>query len=192
MSFPPPTERQARIIWMALTGMALAAVVGLVVALVWGLGWVLHVMAPVLWPLAVAGVLACLLDPAVDFLVRKKVPRTRAIVVVFAMALVIVLGLLGSVVPQLVIETQQFASKVPVYKERVRTKAEQLISNPPAIVRKYFMRERAKPAEEPTTPALSAQTNAVVQTNVVANVVPVETSGTTNVEPAVLPTEPSL
>src|SRR5262245_17313204 len=143
MSFPPPTERQARIIWMALTGMALAAVVGLVVALVWGLGHVLRVLAPVLWPLAVAGVLACLLDPVVDFLVRKKVPRTRAIIVVFALALLLVLGLLSSVVPQLVVETRQFVSDVPTYKANLQKQVEQWFSNPPRFLRRYL---------EPRTP----------------------------------------
>ena len=66
MNVPPPTEKQARLFWAALTGLAIAIIVALLVALVWGLGRVLNVFAPVIWPLAVAGVLACLLDPVVD------------------------------------------------------------------------------------------------------------------------------
>ena len=50
MSFPPPTERQARVIWLALTGLSVAALAALVVALVWGLGQVLSMLSPVLWP----------------------------------------------------------------------------------------------------------------------------------------------
>ena len=57
---------------MAVTGLAVAVILSLVVGIVWGLGRVLNVLAPVVWPLAVAGVVACLLDPVVDFLVRRK------------------------------------------------------------------------------------------------------------------------
>ena len=63
MSLQSPTEKQTRVIWLAVTGLAIAVIVALVVALVWGLGQVLNVFSPVIWPLAVAGVLACLLDP---------------------------------------------------------------------------------------------------------------------------------
>ena len=37
MSFPPPTDRQARILWLALTGLAIAVLVFLVAALIWAL-----------------------------------------------------------------------------------------------------------------------------------------------------------
>ena len=66
MNFPPPTGQQARLIWAALTGLAAAVIVALIVGLVWGLGRVLNELSPVLWPIAVAGVLAYLLDPVVD------------------------------------------------------------------------------------------------------------------------------
>src|SRR5205809_944852 len=37
MTLPPPTERQARLIWLALTGLSLAVLAALGVALLWGL-----------------------------------------------------------------------------------------------------------------------------------------------------------
>jgi len=131
MNFPPPTEKQARVIWLAVTGTALAAIVALIVALVWGLGQVLNVFSPVIWPLAVAGVLACLLDPVVEFLTRRNVPRGRSILIVFALALVIVLGLASSVVPQLVIQAQELAKKSGELTTQLPTKAAELAANPP-------------------------------------------------------------
>lgn len=128
---PPPTEKQARIIWLAITGLAIAAIVALVVMLVRGLGQVLDVLAPVIWPLAVAGVLACLLDPVVDFLERRKIPRTRAIVTVFVLALVIVVGLAASIVPQLVVEAQQLAQRSTELTQKLPEKAADLAANPP-------------------------------------------------------------
>lgn len=157
MNFPPPTEKQARIIWFSVTALAVAALLTVGAGVVWGLGKVLALLAPVIWPLAVAGVLACLLDPLVDFLVRKKVPRTRAIVAVFVLALMIVAGLLASVVPQLVVETRQLAARMPAYKARLQQHAEKLISHPPALIQKYFLRQPAA-TEEPASSAPEAGT----------------------------------
>jgi len=141
MSFPPPTERQARVIWLALTGLAVAALVALVVALIWGLGQVLRMLSPVLWPLAVAGVIAYLLDPVVDFIERKGASRPRAILCVFGLALVIVAGLFGSVVPQLINETRQLAVRIPAYVARVEQRAEYWLSHPPAMVKRLLGRD---------------------------------------------------
>jgi predicted PurR-regulated permease PerM len=141
VKFPPPTERQARVIWLALTGLAVAALVALVVALVWGLGHVLRMLSPVLWPIAVAGVIAYLLDPVVDFIERKGASRPRAILCVFGVALVIVAALFGSVVPQLINETRQLAVRIPAYAARVEQRSEYWLSHPPELVKRLLERE---------------------------------------------------
>ena len=89
MTLPPPTERQARVIWLALTGLSIAVLIALVVALLWGLGRIIEILSPVLWPLAIAGIIACLLDPVVDLIESRGAPRPAAIVSVFALALLI-------------------------------------------------------------------------------------------------------
>lgn len=156
MNMPPPTEKQARLIWLAITGLAIAAIVALVVLLVRGLGQVLNVLSPVIWPLAVAGVLACLLDPVVDFLERKKVPRTRAIATVFALALVIVIGLAASIVPQLVVEAQQLAQRSTELTQKLPEKAAQLAANPP----KWLPKQGAELLKTLSGMAVVAETNA--------------------------------
>jgi predicted PurR-regulated permease PerM len=142
MSIPPPTERQARIIWLALTGLAMAVFAALVMALVWGLGKVVQVLSPVLWPLAVAGVLAYLLDPVVDFLERKGTPRPRAILAVFAGALLLLAALFGSVVPHLINETRQLASQIPAYANRALESFDEWIDHPPPWARRLLEREQ--------------------------------------------------
>lgn len=166
MNIPPPTEKQARLFWTALTGLAIAIIVALIVALVWGLGRVLHVFAPVIWPLAVAGVLACLLDPVVDFLVRKHVPRIRAILVVFVLALVIVTGLFASVVPQLVVEARDLAATSSEFAAQLPAKAGRLADHPPKwlpqqivpLLRTYS--ENARPFATNAPPPVVIETNA--------------------------------
>jgi len=120
MSFPPPTERQARILWLSLTALAVGVLVALAGLLCWGFGWVVNKLSSVLLPLAVAAVVAYLLDPVVDFFERRKIPRTRAILLVFFLAVMLVLTLLATVVPQLIYETSQLVDQVPGYATELR------------------------------------------------------------------------
>ena len=154
-----PTEKQARILWFALTGLALAAVIALIVAAVWGLGRVLDLLSPVLWPLAIAAVFACLLSPLVNFFERKKIPRGRSIVLVFIMAFALVLAVLASVIPQVVVETEQLAAKVPEYSQKLQTRVNAFIAQPPEFLRQFL--------PKPTIVAVT-DTNAVPQVAAVA------------------------
>jgi predicted PurR-regulated permease PerM len=166
VSLLPPTDRQARILWLALTGAALAVLLGLGVALVWGLGQIVRVLSPVLWPLAIAGVIAYLLDPVVDLLESKAIPRTRAIILVFGIALVVVGAFFSSVVPQLVSETRELASRVPAYADRVQKRVERWANHPPALLKKLLERENDKPLNaEPLT--LTNTSGTFIATNAV-------------------------
>ncbi|HOK76188.1 MAG TPA: AI-2E family transporter [Verrucomicrobiota bacterium] len=161
MNLPPPSEHQARIIWAAITGLAIAIIVALVVGFVWGMGRVLDVLSPVLWPIAVAAVLACLLDPVVDFFERRRVPRTRAIGMVFLIALFLIMGVFSSVVPRLVVETQDLANKVPTYVAKLEGKVIYWANNPPAPLRDLLKRFGVKlPAALSTSEKPAGDTNA--------------------------------
>lgn len=138
MPLTSPTEKQSRIIWFAATGLAVALVFALIVAAVWGLGRVLDILSPVLWPLAIGAVAACLLSPAVGFIERRKVPRARAILLVFVIAFAVLAGVLASVIPQVVVETEQLAAKVPEYSSRLQDKINQLIAQPPEFLRRFL------------------------------------------------------
>lgn len=138
ISMIPPTEKQARFFWFALTGLAIATVIGLIVGAVWGLGQILNLLSPVLWPLAIAAVLACLLSPLVDFFERKKISRARAIILVFIIAAAVVAGILMSVIPQVVVETQQLAARVPEYSQKLQAWFQNFIANPPEFIRSYL------------------------------------------------------
>jgi predicted PurR-regulated permease PerM len=120
MSFSTPTEKQSRVIWFSITAVAVATVVILCGFLVWGLGWLANKLASVIFPLAIAAVLAYLLDPLVDFLERQKVPRRRAILLVFSVLLMLVVILLATVVPQLIDEIKSLVQQMPNYAERLR------------------------------------------------------------------------
>ncbi len=136
-----PSEKQTRILWFALTGLAVAAVVALVVATVWGLGRVVDLLSPVLWPLAIAAVIACLLSPVVDFFVRRKLSRGAAIILVFVVAFAVIAGVLASVIPQVVVETEQLAAKVPEYSTKLQTRLHEFTTHPPEFLRHFLPKQ---------------------------------------------------
>ena len=63
MAFPPPTEKQAKILWTSITALAVGILLALIAALLLGVAWVANTLSAVLIPLAIAGIVAYLLDP---------------------------------------------------------------------------------------------------------------------------------
>ncbi len=116
----PPSPNQSRILWLALTALAIVALVASFAALVWALGRVLNLLGPVLWPLAIAAVLAYLLDPLVDLLERRKMKRQRAIIFVFAAAVFVLVGIGAMILPRLIFETRELASRIPGYATTIQ------------------------------------------------------------------------
>ena len=150
MAFPPPTPKQARTLWLSLTALAVGLLIGMLAMLIWGLGWVLNLMSPVLWPVALAGILAYLLDPLVDTLERRKVPRQRAILLVFVGGFLIVAGVVGSVVPRIAHETRDLIAHVPAYTREIQYRVSEW------LVRVPWARVKAP----------AGATNSIVSTNV--------------------------
>jgi len=77
---------------------------------------------------------------------------------VFLSALVLVVGVFASVVPQLYRETRQFAERVPDYSQKFQHQMESWATNPPVMVRK-ILELRAKSAST-ATPANLVGSNA--------------------------------
>lgn len=163
-SLPPPHPTQVRILWGTLTALAIAVLLTLIAGAVWGVGQILGVLSPVLWPLALAGVLAYLLDPVVDFIEARGVARARAITLVFVSALVLVSGVVASVVPQVFRETRQFAERVPQYHQRFQHEVESWATNPPVLVRKLLELRSALPPSSVAPDPGSETSPAVAET----------------------------
>ena len=78
-----PNDFQKRTICKALTGLAILVFGSLIVGLVWLTSSILGYLQPVLVPLAVAGIVAYLLDPIVNWLQGKGFSRIKGIASVF-------------------------------------------------------------------------------------------------------------
>lgn len=78
-----PDNFQKRTIWRALTGLAILVLGALLAGLIWLTSTVLGYLQPVLVPLAVAGIIAYLLDPLVQILQTRGFSRIKGIAIVF-------------------------------------------------------------------------------------------------------------
>jgi predicted PurR-regulated permease PerM len=146
-------------IWLSITALAMAFLAALAVGVIWSLGQILRILSPVLWPLAVAGVLSYLLDPVVDVFAKRGIPRARAIVLVFVLALVSITAVFGSVVPQMYRESRQLAERVPGYAARLQTQINTWATNPPVLVQKFLqVRAQLKRPAEPPDVSVSPET----------------------------------
>jgi len=126
MTIPPPTEKQAKILWASFTALAIGILITLTAMLMIGVGWIANALSSVLIPLAIAGIIAYLLDPVVDWCHKKRrMKRHNAIILVFIIAILLVGGLLASIVPALVDEATklktEFPKKAKVFQQKVNS-----------------------------------------------------------------------
>ena len=127
--FPRPTAQQARVIWLAVTAFCLMLFLAIVGALFWGLGWALQRLTPVLLPLAVAGIIAYLLDPVVDYLQRWGLQRSWAILLVFLLGLGIIVGICAFIIPALIVQVKDLADQIPYYRDKIIFEVQQWLSS---------------------------------------------------------------
>jgi len=108
-----PTAWQRKILWSSLTAGAIAFLAVLSIVVLFYVGQVLRFLQPLLIPVAVAGILAYLLEPVVEKLTARGVQRTSAILYVFALILLPLVGIGFWVVPEIGQQSLQFARDVP-------------------------------------------------------------------------------
>jgi len=110
------TERQRRFLGFALGFFAVVATAALLAFVIVVLGRLAGFFSGVLWPLAVAGVLALTLRPVVDLLEKRfNGRRALAVVVLYAVFLLLTAGLLIAIIPPLVAQTLDFIDYLPTF-----------------------------------------------------------------------------
>lgn len=111
----PPTLFQKKMLWAALTAFSFV----LIGAVVFLIGWLgvgaISFLQPVLIPVAIAAILAYLLEPVVRFLTMRRVSRTLAVVIVFLAVTLIIGGILIWIVPAIWRQGQQLYLHLPEY-----------------------------------------------------------------------------
>jgi len=123
------------VLWFSLTVLAIAVFLALLALMFYGVGWMLDRLTPVLLPLAIAGILAFLLNPLVDFFEPKmsaKVSflfskirnpkRVKAILLVLMIGFCIITALTWVTLTTVVPEMLKLAAetKVEYVQENIR------------------------------------------------------------------------
>lgn len=109
-----PTPFQIRTLWNAATGVAIGVLGFLIVAVIWLTSRVLGFLQPVILPLAVAGIIAYLLDPVVRWFQKRGMSRIRAVAATFGAFLAIGAALTALTVPMVGNQINAFrASQAP-------------------------------------------------------------------------------
>src|ERR1041384_1775284 len=115
-----PTPWQRKMMWAALTACFLVFLVVIVAAVIWAGAGIISFLQPILIPVAIAAILAYLLDPLVTKMSRGALTRTKAIALLFAIAFFALGGLAAWVVPTISVQSANFARQIPSYTERAR------------------------------------------------------------------------
>jgi len=118
MNFPTPFQK--KICWSALTAVSAVALVMCVSLGIYLVAWLIGYLQPVLLPLAIAGVLAYLLDPLVNFLCRRGFSRTLGTLVVFLLFFLLAIGILLSIIPAAWRQGTSFVNNLPIYAQKVK------------------------------------------------------------------------
>lgn len=90
--------------------------------------WLMILLIPILTPFLLAGLLAYLGDPLVDMMHEVRVPRTLAVVIVFVLTFVIIIGLSLLVVPMIEEQFLVLVGKLPAMVYWVQSSALNVLS----------------------------------------------------------------
>ena len=117
-STPVLTDSQRRVVGSALTLLAFLGSIALLIGAFIVIGRLLAFFSSVLWPLAVAGVLALILRPPVAGLARRlKLRRFTAVVLLYIVVVLLTAGALLLVLPPVISQLIDFISYLPTLWE---------------------------------------------------------------------------
>jgi len=116
-----PTAFQKNALWTAVTALSLTLIGALAIGLIYLGTQVLGFLQPILVPFAVAGVLAYLLEPGVEWLERRGLNRQSSVLLAFGLFTLGLIGMGWWVVPKIGEQTANLAKKVPAYTLKART-----------------------------------------------------------------------
>jgi predicted PurR-regulated permease PerM len=126
---PIPSNFQKRMLWGAITGLSITLIGAITVGLVMLSATILSYLQPILVPLAVAGIIAYLLDPIVSWLQKRGVShRASTLSVYVAFILFVILLIVAVFVPTFGQAQEAYGNRV-AYGEQVTTLVKKGVSS---------------------------------------------------------------
>jgi predicted PurR-regulated permease PerM len=115
-----PTPWQQKTMWAALTALFVVFLITVVGGVIWIGANIISYLQPILIPVAIALILAYLLDPLVTKMCKGGLGRTKAVVLIFAIILLAFGGLVAWIVPTISMQSANFAKELPGYTQTAR------------------------------------------------------------------------
>jgi predicted PurR-regulated permease PerM len=106
--------------WAALTALFIVLLVVTAASVVWVAANVISFLQPILIPVAIAAILAYLLDPLVTKLCKRGFRRIPAIAAIFLVAFFALGVLIWWLVPTISMQSANFAKELPTYTQKAR------------------------------------------------------------------------
>jgi len=122
-----PTPWQQKTMWAALTALFVVFLVTVVGAAIWISTNIISYLQPILIPVAIALILAYLLDPLVTKMCKGGLGRTKAVALIFAIIFLALGGLVAWIVPTISLQGANFAKELPGYTQKARDRVVDLI-----------------------------------------------------------------
>lgn len=148
-STPLLTPAQRKLVGFALGFAAFCAIGWLLYLLLAGVARFSSTFSSVIWPLAVAGILALLLRPVVTFFEQRlKLKRPVAVVLLYILFLLVLAGLLVTFLPALVSQLLEFVAYLPTLWQKTVAWSAQHFPEWLAVARPYLDNPTVKAALE--------------------------------------------
>lgn len=115
-----PAEWQQKAIWAAISALAISFLIFVFIAVVWMMANVISFLQPILIPVAIAAILAYLLDPVVTRMAAGGLGRTKSIILLFAIAGLALAAVSTWLVPAIGMQSNNFVKELPQYTVKAR------------------------------------------------------------------------
>ena len=122
-----PTPWQRKTMWAALSAFFTVFLIAIAGSVVWVAANVIAFLQPILIPVAIAAILAYLLDPLVTRMCRGGLGRTKAVLLLFAVVFFALGGFIAWLAPTISMQSANFAKELPGYTQRARDRVVDLI-----------------------------------------------------------------
>jgi predicted PurR-regulated permease PerM len=115
-----PTPWQRKTMWAALTAIFIVVLITIGCSFVWIVANVVGFIQPILIPVAIAVILAYLLDPLVTKMCEKGLGRTKAVFALFAVAFLSIAVLVAWLAPVVSMQAASVGRELPQYTQKAR------------------------------------------------------------------------
>ena len=179
-----PTPWQHKTMWAALTALFVMLLITIACSVVWIAANVIGFIQPILIPVAIAVILAYLLDPLITKMTAQGLGRTKAVLALFTIAILSIGALIAWLAPIVSMQAASVGRELPQYTLEARDKVVDLflwydtLGGPKTKKEKgstptsgilYWLLASPTPAASPKSSPTAASPSAAVAAVVAAN-----------------------